>query len=121
MGDNAKKQWEWHNYDINTGYQGKHVIRQPQAKDSIKVIDMSKSASNTESATATSHRQKDSVTLENEEKHSKTHKTEKKDKKRKKDHEDKEKHKSSSSKHSRQEFFNPILQNFVTSLTDNVK
>lgn len=50
MGDNAKKSWEWHNTKVGDGYQARGVIRQPNqlSSTSIKIIDMTKSAVNTE-------------------------------------------------------------------------
>ncbi len=42
MGDNANKNWEWHNKEIGVGYAAKGVIRQPQASlKSVNVLDMS--------------------------------------------------------------------------------
>ena len=46
MGDNANKQWEWHNNAVGKGYQARGVVRQPGSAgaDAVqKVVDMTPS------------------------------------------------------------------------------
>ena len=78
MGENAKKEWEWHNNQVGLGYQAKGVIRQSNVNVQIeKVIDMRGNMSTTskqlEMKLLTNDQKishiKDSNTNQNEKKH----------------------------------------------------
>jgi hypothetical protein len=107
-GDANRKVWEWHNTDINKGYQAAHVIRQPglQQASNEKFVDLSKPQ-----ATSRTHDEtEDRVSSKKKSKHEKSsNKSSKNDKKKR----DKKKHDQP------KQSFNPILQHFVLQISES--
>lgn len=99
MGENAKISWEWHNSDINKGWQANHVIRQPSVQfNPQNIVDMTQRSQD---------REEKNVKV----KHQNNNKS-KKDKKKDK------KHKKSSTS---TDGFNPILQYFASTISDTTR
>jgi hypothetical protein len=91
MGENAAKEWEWHNTEVGVGYASQGVIRQPALSASVKIVDMTQPIAIVEAF---------------EEK-----KKSKKNKKKK--NSDKEKEKASN--------FNPFIQVLATRMSDTTR
>ena len=114
MGDNAKQDWDWHNKEVNQGYQARGVVRQggPRTDSGIgKVIDM-----RGPSAALAVPAESD----DEERKPKKSRKESKKDtkEKRKREKDEKKRHKKSKKHHKdkksdggdKEGAFNPFLQ-----------
>ena len=130
MGENAKKEWEWHNNQVGIGYQAKGVVRQNNVHVKIdKVIDMrggrgsnidpkqpniSKDSSSTSHHSGQHYDTKDNYPINHEKKHKHS---------RRNDDDNIEKlHKHKKSKRNYDNTsklkFDPLLQLFITKLKD---
>jgi hypothetical protein len=104
MGENAGKDWEWHNKEIGIGYAAKGVVRQPQSHPKVsQIVDMTKA----------NHLQEISIEKTDKSK-KKSHKHEKKRK-----HDSKES--NSSKRRSKEITFNPMLQLLAAQLSDTTR
>lgn len=127
MGENAKKEWEWHNNQVGYGYQAKGVVRQSNAKNVQieKVIDMR--GNNTTVTTSANNRQSETQSVANDRqvssnKDSNTNQNEKKHKHHS-DNIERKHHKHKKTKvdveiRSSKLHFDPLMQLFITKLKD---
>jgi hypothetical protein len=113
MGDNANKNWEWHNNEVGGGYAAPGVVRQRQAGgDTGKIVDMTKPVVAVPTDSESSKKQKKESSAEERREKSDRHK-----KKRKKNKDD-------SSRRSRatdSPGFNPLLQLFASQISDTTR
>lgn len=111
MGDNANKDWEWHNNEVGVGYAAPGVVRQRRTGyETSKIIDMSK-------ATIISEQVSPNVDKSDT-------RSSKKKKHAKQDNKSKKKSKiSKQSAHSSPAglSFNPFLQSFASQISDTTR
>lgn len=121
MGDNANKDWEWHNTEVGVGYAAPGVVRQRKTECATsKIVDMSKSPTadreNEESqAVSKSFKRGQGISNQEEDNRKETGGSSKKNKRSKHSEKDKSKHSPTPPG------FNPFLQIFATQISDTTR
>jgi hypothetical protein len=111
MGDNANKDWEWHNNEVGIGYAAPGVVRQRRTGHATsKIIDMTKPIAISEVETSDKIIRKESTKKESKMKEDKL-------KKKRKKH----KQSSSDSRPMIGPSFNPFLQAFASQISDTTR